>query len=153
MSLEQELNIIAQEIYTPGDIIINKYIKNGSKGDLDLSNITELSLPNDLIVNGSLYLHNTKITLLPSGLIINGALDLSNSSIIQLPDDLQVSASLRLFNTPISKNKKLLEQYKIRYICQTGESSLETLRFFCIVFLSLFALIIATVYLIDYIKK
>jgi hypothetical protein len=80
---------------------IQEYIKNGSKGDLDLSespieklpdNLIEVNgyldltgcinlkeLPNNLKVETSLYLTNTSIETLPDNLVkINGDLDLDN---------------------------------------------------------------------------
>lgn len=47
------------------DIILRKiqnYIKNGSKGDLDLSYTPITSLPNNLTVGKSLFLHNTPLS-------------------------------------------------------------------------------------------
>ena len=55
---------------------IQQYIKDGSKGDLDLSNTPITSLPQGLTVGGSLYLYNTKITSLPKDLKVGGYLDL-----------------------------------------------------------------------------
>lgn len=60
---------------------IQEYIKNGSKGDLDLMNTPITSLPDDLTVNGNLDLEGTPITSLPDNLKINGYLDLSNTPI------------------------------------------------------------------------
>jgi hypothetical protein len=41
---------------------IREYIKNGSKGDLDLSEAPIQSLPNDLEIEGSLYLRDTPLS-------------------------------------------------------------------------------------------
>jgi hypothetical protein len=62
---------------------IQQYIKDGSKGDLDLRNIPITSLPSGLNVGGNLILYSTPITSLPS--------------------DLKVGDDLYLMNTPISK--------------------------------------------------
>ena len=61
---------------------IQQYIKNGNKGDLDLS--------------------DTPITTLPQGFIVKGDLNLSNTKITTLPKDLKVSGDLDLYNTPIA---------------------------------------------------
>ena len=81
---------------------VQQYIKDGSKGDLDLSNTPITSLPQDLTVGGFLYLRNTLITSLPQGLKVKGALYLSYTPITALPKDLTVGGSLDLENTPIT---------------------------------------------------
>jgi len=89
---------------------IQKYIKDGSRGSLDLSGtiITELpdnlkivrgdlnlegtqikKLPDGLEVSLSLYLSGTPIEILPKGLKVR-SLDLTGTSIKKLPDDLEV---------------------------------------------------------------
>jgi len=110
---------------------IQQYMKDGSKGDLDLKNTPITSLPKDLTVGGSLdlkntpitslpqdltvgkgiYLENTPITTLPQGLTVGGFLDLENTPITTLPQDLKVGGNLYLTNTPISK-KYSKEQIK-----------------------------------------
>ena len=45
---------------------IKKYMEDGGKGDLDLSDTPITSLPNDLEVGGSLFLNNAPITSLPN---------------------------------------------------------------------------------------
>ena len=90
-------------------------MKDGGKGDLDLSNTQITSLPQDLKVGGGLYLKNTKITSLPQGLKVVGSLDLRNTKITSLPNNLKVGESLYLKNTPLSKKyskdeiKKMIE--------------------------------------------
>ena len=80
---------------------IQQYIKDGGKGDLDLSNTPITSLPSNLTVGGYLDLYNSKITSLPSNLTVGGGLDLRNTPIISLPSNLKVGGSLYLSNTPI----------------------------------------------------
>jgi hypothetical protein len=84
---------------------IQQYIKNGSKGDLDLSNTPITSLPDNLKqVGGYLDLSFTSITSLPDNLKhVGGYLDLYNTKITKLPDNLTVGGSLYLYNTPITK--------------------------------------------------
>ena len=53
---------------------IQQYIKDGSKGDLDLRNTPITSLPQGLTVGGDLNLMGTKITSLPQGLTVEGYL-------------------------------------------------------------------------------
>ena len=94
---------------------IQQYIKNGSKGYLDLRDTPITSLPDNLKVGGSLNLYNTKITSLPDNLKVGGYLDLSNTKITSLPDNLKVGGGLYLSNTPLSKKytqdqiKKMIE--------------------------------------------
>jgi hypothetical protein len=110
---------------------IQQYIKDGSKGDLDLGNtpITSLpdnlnmggdlnlantpitSLPDNLNMGGDLNLYNTKITSLPDNLSVGGNLYLENTKITSLPDNLNVGGGLYLGNTPLSK-KYTKEQIK-----------------------------------------
>jgi hypothetical protein len=82
---------------------IQQYIKDGSKGDLNLSNTPITSLPNNLQVGRSLYLRNTPITSLPNNLQVGGYLDLANTPITSLPNDLQVGGNLDIAKTPLSK--------------------------------------------------
>jgi hypothetical protein len=107
---------------------IQQYIKNGSQGDLDLSNSPVTSLPQGLKVGRHLYLDGTKITSLPRGLEVRGNLHLSKTpittlpqdlkvenvyadgtSITSLPDGLEVSGSLYLSRTPITGLPKRLK--------------------------------------------
>ena len=103
---------------------IQQYIKDGMKGDLDLSytsitllpsNLTRvkgnldlegtpiISLPPNLTVEGDLNLNETPITTLPDNLIIKGDLELTKAPIISLPDNLTVEGDLCLNYTPLSK--------------------------------------------------
>jgi hypothetical protein len=82
---------------------IQQYIKDGGKGDLDLSNTPITSLPSSLNVGGNLKLYNTPIISLPSDLKVGGNLDLSNcKKLTSLPSDLNVGGYLSLFGTPIT---------------------------------------------------
>ena len=67
---------------------IQQYIKDGSKGDLDLSDTPITSLPDNLKVGGYLDLSGTPITSLPDNLKVGGNLDLSGTKITSLPDNL-----------------------------------------------------------------
>lgn len=81
-----------------------QYIKDGSRGDLDLSNTSITQLPAGLKVGGSLYLIDTPIAQLPAGLVLGGSLDLSRTRIAQLPAGLKVGGSLYLsHNTRIAQ--------------------------------------------------
>jgi hypothetical protein len=82
---------------------IQQYIKDGSKGDLYLSNTKITSLPNDLKVGGYLELSDSKIETLPIGLKVGGDLYLNDTQITSLPNDLEVGGSLFLNDTPIAK--------------------------------------------------
>jgi hypothetical protein len=82
---------------------IQQYIKDGSKGDLDLSDTPITSLPNNLKVGGYLDIYNTKITSLPDNLQVGGDLYLTDTPIASLPSGLNVGGNLYLRNTPIFK--------------------------------------------------
>lgn len=89
---------------------IQQYIKDGSQGDLDLSNTLITSLPSELrTIGGSLFLQNSKITSLPAGLTIGRHLALGNTKITSLPSDLQVGGNL--YTSP-SLSKCTDEQFK-----------------------------------------
>ena len=82
---------------------IREYIKGGSKGNLDLSNLNEkVKLPDNFTVGGNLYLGNTQITSLPDNLTVGGDLDLENTQITSLPNNLTVGGYLDLRNTQIT---------------------------------------------------
>jgi hypothetical protein len=83
---------------------IQKYIENGSIGDLDLSNSDIEELPDNLIeVNGRLFLSNCKnLKSLNKLRYVKKDLNLINCvSLKNLPDDLEVGESLFLSNTSI----------------------------------------------------
>jgi hypothetical protein len=109
---------------------IQQYIKDGSKGNLDLGGdpITSLpdnlkhvggylnlentkitSLPDNLEVEDDLYLTNTPISSLPKNLKIGGYLDLYGTKITSLPNDFKVGGNLYLRNTPITSLPDNLE--------------------------------------------
>jgi hypothetical protein len=82
---------------------IQEYIKNGARGDLDLSNAPITSLPNSLTrIRGSLILTESKITSLPNGLTVEGNLYLEGTPIAKLPNDLRVMEDLHLEDTQIN---------------------------------------------------
>jgi hypothetical protein len=83
--------------------MIQKYIKNGSKGDLNLRNTHITRLPDNLImVGGNLSLYGTQITKLPDTLkAVGGGLYAHGLPITTLPDGLVVGGDLILQDTPI----------------------------------------------------
>jgi hypothetical protein len=82
---------------------VQEYIKNGSKGNLNLSNTPITSLPDNLTkVGGTLNLRGTKITSLPDNLTVGGNLNLMNTKITSLPDNLTVGGNLDLENIQIT---------------------------------------------------
>ena len=82
---------------------IQQHIKDGGKGNLNLSNTPITSLPDDLTkVGGYLSLHFSKITSLPNNLKVGGGLYLSNTPITSLPNNLQVGGGLDLNNSQIT---------------------------------------------------
>jgi hypothetical protein len=90
---------------------IKKYIKEGSKRDLDLSNSPVEKIPDHLKVvgglDGFLDLRNTQVEKLPDHLKVRGGLDgfldLKNTQVEKLPDNLKVGGDLDLRNTPIEE--------------------------------------------------
>jgi hypothetical protein len=85
------------------DRLINLYIRNGNKGDLNLSSVDITQLPDNLkTVDGNLYLYFSKITKLPDNLTVNGVLNLQSSKIREIPKNLNVLHDLILRNTPLA---------------------------------------------------
>lgn len=77
--------------------IVQKYIKNGSKGNLNIIERPLLSLPQNLKVGGSLTLMFTGIKSLPSGLIIGKDLNITHEKNLKsLPPDIQVGRNIRI---------------------------------------------------------
>ena len=112
---------------------IQEYIKNGSEGDLNLSNSPIQFLPKNLTkVGGDLNLMHSQIEKLPDNLTVNGNLDLDgcknlqslpnglkvknnlhirDTNITSLPSDLEVGGDLALYRTPIA-NRYTKEQIR-----------------------------------------
>jgi len=89
---------------------IQEYIKNGSKGSLNLQDTPITSLPDNLkYVGGNLSLSNTPIKSLPDNLEVKGSLELADTPITFLPDNLKVGRTLYLSNTPIKSLPSSLE--------------------------------------------
>jgi len=98
---------------------IQQYIKDGSKGDLDLKGTPITSLPQGLKVGGNLNLRNTPITSLPQGLTVGDDLYLSNTPITSLPQGLTVGGSLFLSNTPLTSLPQDLSVERNLYLRDT----------------------------------
>ena len=89
---------------------VQEYIKNGSKGNLDLSGTPITSLPDDLTyVDGYLDLVETKITTLPKTLEVRDYLDLSYTPVTNLPNGLKVGNWLGIRGTKITNLPNNLE--------------------------------------------
>lgn len=108
---------------------VEEYIKNGCKGDLDLSrsNVEELpdkltidgdlrlslcyhikSLPKNLHVKGSLDLYGCDlIKELPTDLKLDGGLDIIGSGIESLPSNLTINGTLIIQSSVLSLSDKL----------------------------------------------
>ena len=82
---------------------IQQYIKDGSKGNLDLRDTPITSLPDNLKVRGSLFIENTKLTSLPDNLQVAVSLFSSYTPITSLPNNLKVGGDLDLRYTPLSE--------------------------------------------------
>ena len=81
---------------------INQYIKNGSKGSLNLGYAPITSLPDNFKVGEDLEIYRTKITSLPNNLQVGRNLDASYTKITSLPNDLQVGKNLDISYTKIT---------------------------------------------------
>jgi len=83
---------------------IQQYIKDGSKGNLDLKGTPITSLPDNLkYVRGSLYLSYTGITSLPDNLKVEKDIFLQNTPITSLPNNLKhVTGTLNLIDSSIA---------------------------------------------------
>jgi hypothetical protein len=82
---------------------IQQYIKDGSKGDLNLENAPIESLPNNLtMVGGNLNLRDcNNLKSLPDNLTVRESLYLNRASIKSLPDNLTVKDDLHIMDTYI----------------------------------------------------
>ena len=82
---------------------IQQFIKDGSKGDLELRNSPLTTLPNTLAkVGGNLNLSGSKITSLSDNLKVGGYLLSISSQLTSLPDNLKVRGNLWLNKTLIT---------------------------------------------------
>ena len=83
---------------------IQEYIKNGSKGSLNLQDTPITSLPDNLkYVGGNLSLSNTPIKSLPDNLEVEGDLYLDSTSITSLPDNLEVEGDIYVHKSPLAE--------------------------------------------------
>ena len=89
------------EPLTKDDLVVN--------GDLDLTDSTLKSLPDNLEVKGGMLTRFSRIEELPKGLKVGGTLDLSYSRIKNIPDDIKIGNSLYLHNTKITSLPKGLK--------------------------------------------
>ena len=104
---------------------VQKYIDNGSKGDLNLDQVKSLtSLPDNLEVEGNLILRNTKIKALPNNLKVGGELDLLGTPIASLPNNLKVNGELNLLGTSI---RSLPSGLEVKGDLNLGWSGVESL--------------------------
>lgn len=71
-------------------------------GDLDLDGTDITSLPDDLEVEGTLRISDTKVAVLPKGLSVGRHLIMSRANITSLPEGLVIAGDLFLNETPIT---------------------------------------------------
>jgi hypothetical protein len=83
-------------------LIVREYIQGGSKGSLDLDSTQLTDLPNNLTVDGVLYIGYTKISELPIGLKIKG-LNALYSKLKSLPDNYTFSRNVDIEGCPITE--------------------------------------------------
>jgi hypothetical protein len=116
-------NRVFQQDIKAAQNIIDSYIENGSRGDLELSYSHVRSLPAGLKVGGSLFLDSSMIAGLPDGLEVKGnlylnftaklkslprglkvgkALVLGGSKVSSLPDDIQIGGYLDLCGSAVT---------------------------------------------------
>jgi hypothetical protein len=103
-----ELNLKLKLLYTPEEITSKDLNIEGHLYLTDIQ-ITQLQLPDNLKVGGSLNLTKTNITSLPNNLKVGGSLDLSDTNITSLPDNLEVGGILNLRGTKITSLPDNLE--------------------------------------------
>ncbi len=97
MEREKNYNIAIQKQ-------LQKYIADGSKGDLWLNKMPIKYLPDNLkTVGGNLDLRSSHILKLPDNLTVNGFLDLKHSEITELPENLTVNGYLSITMTDIQR--------------------------------------------------
>ena len=81
-------------------------IRNGKPywiGELDLRDITISSIPNDLIVDGSLFLDGNSAKLMPENLTVLDTLSIYHANIKTLPNNLVVRYGFELRDSTIEK--------------------------------------------------
>lgn len=89
---------------------IQDYINNGSKGSLILNNSPIVELPDDLKhIGHSLDLYGSSIQKLPDNFVVNGSLFINYTPISKLPDNLTVGGDLFMNHTRISEIPKNLK--------------------------------------------
>ena len=78
---------------------IQQYIKDGSKGNLNISGAPITSLPNNLLkVGGEFNMSGTLVTSLPDNLSVEGTLALPNDSLLSyIPNNLKVEKNIQTF--------------------------------------------------------
>ena len=83
--------------------LVEEYIKDGCKGDLDLNRSNVEELPDNLTIDGDLRLSLCYLLRsLPKNLHVKGSLDLYGSDLIkELPTDLKLDGSLDLIGSGI----------------------------------------------------
>ena len=89
------------------------------EGDLDLTDSTLKSLPDNLEVKGDMQTRFSKIEKLPKGLKVGGSLYLSYSNITSLPKGLKVGGYLNLAYSKITSLPEGLEVGENLYIRYT----------------------------------
>jgi hypothetical protein len=111
---------------------ISKYIKNRSKGDLDLSKSPLEYLPDGLKIGGDLILDGSNIKKLPEDIVIGGDLGISYTNIKYLPNGLSVD---NLYASYSSLNK-LPKNFRVKgMMFLTGTPLKNQKRFSLISFL------------------
>jgi hypothetical protein len=83
-------------------LIVREYIQGGSKGSLDLDSTRLTDLPNNLTVDGVLYIGYTNVSELPVGLTVKG-LNALYSKLKSLPDNYTFSGNVDIEGCPITE--------------------------------------------------
>ncbi|MCL2311338.1 MAG: hypothetical protein FWC41_02445 [Firmicutes bacterium] len=79
------------------------------EGDVYLLNLTITTLPDNLTVEGDMYLCSSAPTTLPANLTVTGDLYISYSKIATLPDDLSLGGALHLCAAQIALPNHFIE--------------------------------------------
>lgn len=103
---------------------IQQYIKDGSKGDLDLSREIVTSLPDNLKVGGNLIMVKSKIKSLPDNLTVEGDCRIIRADIESLPPNLVVGGALFLGATHIEHIPSTIQVGKSMLLNSTDITSL-----------------------------
>ena len=114
LAADEETDKKSENYLKSGNGIVQTYIENGSKGNLNLRGTDIQQLPDNLIVNGNLDLSGTAIKELPDDLLVKGDLYIQNTAIKKLPDwyfsnKVHVAHALHVMGTPMIEDEEYMK--------------------------------------------